>query len=134
MKETKSADDSSLDSATLEKLLHLAHVVVTWTTQDTLRQNAAGYRHLVEARQDYLKARVEATARTRPLTTRDTLSCTCSPAVCKAGPRPDCMYHYGASLQPWNHRIPWNCPTYWDGCNCDDGPFYQKLEPDTSPA
>jgi hypothetical protein len=25
-----------------------------------------------------------------------------------------------AAEQPWNHGIPWNCPTFWDGCNCDD--------------
>lgn len=39
---------------------------------------------------------------------------------------PNCEYHQQASEQPWNHRIPWNCPTYWDGCNCDGGPFYEE--------
>lgn len=31
---------------------------------------------------------------------------------------PECRYHQAAAEQPWNHRIPWNCPTYFDGCNC----------------
>lgn len=31
---------------------------------------------------------------------------------------PDCPYHRLAAARPWDHRIPWNCPTYWDGCNC----------------
>lgn len=30
----------------------------------------------------------------------------------------DCGYHNAAAAQPWNHSIPWNCPDYWDGCNC----------------
>lgn len=32
--------------------------------------------------------------------------------------REDCQYHASAAAQPGNHGIPWNCPTYWDGCNC----------------
>lgn len=32
--------------------------------------------------------------------------------------REDCQYHASAAAQPSNHGIPWNCPTYWDGCNC----------------
>lgn len=39
---------------------------------------------------------------------------------------PACEYHQAAAAEPWNHRIPWNCPTYWDGCNCEGGPFYDK--------
>ena len=31
---------------------------------------------------------------------------------------PACEYHQAAAAEPFNHRIPWNCPTYWDGCNC----------------
>lgn len=38
---------------------------------------------------------------------------------------PDCPYHKAATARPWDHRIPWNCPTYWDGCNCEGGPFYE---------
>jgi hypothetical protein len=34
---------------------------------------------------------------------------------------PDCPYHLAAAADPGNHRIPWNCPTYWDGCNCPEG-------------
>lgn len=32
--------------------------------------------------------------------------------------RADCPYHARAALNPRDHSIPWNCPTYWDGCNC----------------
>lgn len=32
---------------------------------------------------------------------------------------PDCEYHRVATEHPDDHRIPWNCPTFWDGCNCD---------------
>jgi hypothetical protein len=31
---------------------------------------------------------------------------------------PDCIYHQMAKKYPKDHSIPWNCPTYWDGCNC----------------
>lgn len=31
---------------------------------------------------------------------------------------PDCKYHQQAAAAPMDHSIPWNCPTYWDGCNC----------------
>jgi hypothetical protein len=31
-----------------------------------------------------------------------------------------CGYHAAAAQNPDDHRIPWNCPTYWDGCNCPD--------------
>lgn len=33
--------------------------------------------------------------------------------------RPECTYHAAAAANPRNHSIPWNCPTYYDGCNCD---------------
>ena len=32
---------------------------------------------------------------------------------------PECGYHGVAAEHPDDHRIPWNCPTYWDGCNCE---------------
>lgn len=32
---------------------------------------------------------------------------------------PKCKYHATAAKYPSNHAIPWNCPTYWDGCNCN---------------
>jgi hypothetical protein len=32
--------------------------------------------------------------------------------------RDDCPYHNAAKAAPMDHSIPWNCPTYWDGCNC----------------
>lgn len=31
---------------------------------------------------------------------------------------PGCAYHAAAARNPRDHRIPWNCRTYWDGCNC----------------
>lgn len=27
-------------------------------------------------------------------------------------------YRARAAAAPWDHRIPWNCPTFYDGCNC----------------
>lgn len=33
---------------------------------------------------------------------------------------PACPYHRAADDFPANHRIAWNCMTYWDGCNCTD--------------
>lgn len=103
-----------LDRETLEKLLAQAHLVITWTTQDTLRKDAAGIRHLLKAREDYYKARVDALAKVRPLNSLDL--------------GPGSNYQYGAGLQPWNHRIPWNCPSYYDGCNCEGGPYYDFPE------
>lgn len=105
----------------LEDLLARAHQVVTWTTQDTIRRDAAGAQHLRDARQAYMKARIDAFAALRPLTITDFGGCIC---MAKAH-KPDfvnCMYHYAASIQPDNHRIPWNCPTYYDGCNCEPRP------------
>lgn len=32
--------------------------------------------------------------------------------------RTDCKYHTQAARYPSDHTIPWNCPTFWDGCNC----------------
>lgn len=32
----------------------------------------------------------------------------------------DCPYHRAAKARPADHSIPWNCPTYHDGCNCKD--------------
>lgn len=32
---------------------------------------------------------------------------------------PACTYHAYALTHPWDHRSPWNCPTFHDGCNCD---------------
>jgi hypothetical protein len=62
--------------------------------------------------------------------TRPPLSgCTCTPP----DNHPDgwnsdgtCDYHNLAAEHPDDHTIPWNCPTYWDGCNChhlDDEPY-----------
>jgi hypothetical protein len=45
----------------------------------------------------------------------------CGSCICDATLdviRPECTYHRAAAANPNNHSIPWNCPTYWDGCNC----------------
>jgi hypothetical protein len=110
-------------SEELRELLSIADVVVSWTTQDTLKQSSAGMQHLVDARQKYYKRLIEiADLHGEPVTVSMTGGCTCrwTKAVHRAVDiSPDCMYHYAARLQPWNHRIPWNCPTYHDGCNCE---------------
>ena len=33
---------------------------------------------------------------------------------------PDCGYHALAAKYPDDHSIPWNCPNFWDGCNCKE--------------
>lgn len=33
---------------------------------------------------------------------------------------PACAYHRDAAEHPYDHSIPWNCPTYHDGCNCKE--------------
>jgi len=47
-------------------------------------------------------------------------SCTCLAVPGNDHSRidPDCNYHKQAAKYPFDHSIPWNCPTYWDGCNC----------------
>ena len=32
----------------------------------------------------------------------------------------DCQYHATAARYPSNHGISWNCPTFYDKCNCRD--------------
>lgn len=59
----------------------------------------------------------------RPLTSAEIGGCICY-AGGSEGIKPGCGYHAAAKRQPWNHRIPWNCPTYWDGCNCPGGPYF----------
>ena len=116
MTSERDAAVEELPPETARKLLALAHQVVIWTTQATLKRDAAGYPHLVTARREYYRARIDETAKVRPLGAWDYPGCACNalPEV-----NPDCLYHYAASPQPDNHRIPWNCPTYYDGCNCD---------------
>jgi hypothetical protein len=116
---------TELTAGEVLRLLELADLVVTWTTQDTLKRSSAGLPHLVAARQEYFRTRLELlNAHGHPLTTSMTGGCTCrwTGAVHRAVDiSEDCMYHYAARLQPWNHKIPWNCPTYYDGCNCEKG-------------
>lgn len=103
------------------RLLELADRVVTWTTQDTLKKSAAGYAALVAARQEYYKARIDMLAsHGHQLTSLQTGGCTCDWRDPEHKISPSCLYHYAARLQPENHRIPWNCPTYYDGCNCEN--------------
>jgi hypothetical protein len=68
-----------------------------------------------------------------PYTIHDTGGCIClvdpgDGTLCIPEILPDCQYHRMAAEQPWNHHIPWNCPTFWDGCNCPGGPFYEDPE------
>lgn len=113
----KDDTDETLSVTELEHLLRLAHQVVVWTGQDTIRREAAGTRALTSARASYLKSLIDIkVSHGIQLTTSETGGCTCDPH------HPDpvkCLYHYAAAAQPGNHRIPWNCPTYYDGCNCD---------------
>lgn len=118
-----------MEKESLELLLDYAHQVVQWTAQSTLNPESAAYPHLVKARQRYYKARIDFLATDRPLSVQDTGGCTCRwGAEKKHKVSKDCMYHYAASVQPWNHRIPWNCPAYYDGCNCEGGPRYDRPE------
>lgn len=70
----------------------------------------------------------------KPLTLSDVGGCTCQRFDAEAGKHTygsvPCRYHEGAAQQPWNHRIPWNCPTYWDGCNCEGGPYFYEAKAD----
>lgn len=92
-------------------LLELAHRTVKQADQchEGIKRSAGG-KFYPALRDAYFKARIVYFVSRRPLNVSD------------LGPH----YREGAELQPWNHRIPWNCPTYWDGCNCDDGPFYES--------
>lgn len=45
-------------------------------------------------------------------------SCICQIREKKLVVDPACGYHRAAAAAPMDHSIPWNCPTYWDGCNC----------------
>lgn len=66
----------------------------------------------------------------QPLTVNDVGGCKCiwdiEDNVSHWTRNPDCAYHNAAERQPWNHHIPWNCSTYYDGCNCKDGPYFYK--------
>jgi hypothetical protein len=107
--------EQQLSAEASRRLLDLAHNVVTWTTQATINRDAAGYPHLVSARRDYYRARIDEIAKVRELRVLDYPGCSCPTHDVVD---PDCLYHYAASVQPDNHHIPWNCPTYYDGCNC----------------
>jgi hypothetical protein len=110
----------AFSSEELRELLSIADVVVSWTTQDTLKRSSAGMQHLVDARQKYYKRLIEVTdLHGEPVTISMTGGCICGWTGSDHKVRDDCMYHYAARLQPWNHRLAWNCPTYYDGCNCE---------------
>lgn len=38
---------------------------------------------------------------------------------------PECPYHAYAAANPDSHAIPWNCPTFYDGCNCNNPDWYK---------
>lgn len=46
---------------------------------------------------------------------------------------PGCEYHEVAAAYPNDHAIPWNCPSYYDGCNCtrpNDRPALPRIRLD----
>jgi len=108
-----------IPKAELEQLLRLAETVIVWTGQGTLKPESAGLKHLLAARQEYRKTWIDTFAKVRPLLAGDLGGCICPCTKDGIQVLDDCMYHYGAGLQPDNHRIPWNCPTFYDGCNCE---------------
>lgn len=119
----------------LERLLNLAHTTVSWADQCYANgiKLAAGGKHYPPKRDAYMRARVEYYAKRRPLSVIDTGGCSCQclgknpDGVYVWDNDPNCMYHRAAELQPWNHRIAWNCPTYYDGCNCEGGPYFDEV-------
>ena len=95
---------------TQDDLLALARNAIAWADQCWEGiEKAAGGKHYRPKADAFWKAWVEYWGARRPLTTADTDAST---------------YKMAAALQPWNHRIPWNCPNFWDGCNCEGGPLY----------
>lgn len=64
-----------------------------------------------------------ASSRGRDLDLHVAHGCTCRSAADLGEPwavSPECEYHATAAKYPSYHAIPWNCPTYYDGCNCRD--------------
>lgn len=116
----------------LLELLDLAGITADWGEQMLSHfKDAPGGQHFGPKFSAYHLARVRYFATRRPLNHNDYAGC----AGCKHTKRADgvgydweirddCSYHLAAALQPWNHRIPWACGNYWDGCNCEGGPFY----------
>jgi hypothetical protein len=118
------------------KLIDLAGEAASWG--DQMRghfKDAPGGQHFWPKFSAYLIARIDYFAPRRVLGSRDFGGCVCSHVKDDAHPkggrwtiRDDCPYHHAAAAQPWNHRIPWNCGNYYDGCNCEGGPYYQREE------
>lgn len=121
----------------LLELLDLADSAATWANQmqEHFRDKPGG-QHFAPEYTAYRLARVRYFATRRPLNSYDYGGCTgCSHHLRADGTgcydwtiNDDCSYHLAAALQPWNHRIPWACGDYWDGCNCEGGPFYDAPE------
>lgn len=110
----------------LTELLDLAGDAADWGNQmASYFRDKPGGQHFRPKFQKYHLERVRYFASRRPLNHRDYGGCSCGP-TCAEGweSSPECSYHLAARLQPWNHRIPWACGHYYDGCNCEGGPFY----------
>jgi 2-methylaconitate cis-trans-isomerase PrpF len=106
--------------ASLEELVGLANAAIAYARQSQeLITATAGGSHWPEKYYAFKKAYIQYVVDSgKQLSVTDVGGCTCKDLHEKFDD--DCLYHWGASLQPDNHRIPANCPTYWDGCNCND--------------
>lgn len=123
------------DIEELEYLLNLAGSAADWGHQMSSHfRDAPGGQYFWPKFSAYHVARTKYFATRRPLNHYDYSGCAgCMGPVGDDGKhvwniRDDCSYHLAAKLQPWNHRIPWACGNYYDGCNCEGGPFYDPPE------
>jgi hypothetical protein len=125
--------DRTHDTTQLLALLDAAGDTADWADQMSRHfVDAPGGQYFAPKLTAYRLARVRYFATRRPLDHRDyggCIGCTHTPRHGGSGYdwelNPDCAYHLAASLQPWNHRNPWACGTYYDGCNCEGGPYYE---------
>lgn len=127
---------SANDLEGLLRVLDLAGYAADWGFQMSGHfEGKPGGQHFWLKYRDYLLARTRYFASRRPLDHNDYGGCI--GCVHTRNPdgngwdwdiREDCAYHLAAKLQPWNHNIPWVCGNYWDGCNCEGGPFYDPPE------
>jgi hypothetical protein len=119
--------DAEGEVGELEHLLDLAGAVASWGNQMYHHfKDTPGGKHFKPRYNRYILARTRYFASRRPLNHNDYGGCVGCKAVTDGHWEilDYCSYHLAAKLQPWNHHIPWACGNYWDGCNCEGGPFY----------